>query len=563
MDSLSALELTINLKAPVLISGSVGDENMVASEDYIAGSALLGAFAAAYLTKNKIKNLNQERNEFIKFSDLFISNKVSFLNGYPVTENGKRMLPMPLSIKYEKGMNQDAKDEFFDTQLTNYKHKTGYCYIEPDTTNNHGLVFERLSVGKQYQFHHQRTNQSVGRSATGEIFNYESILGNQIFKSLIVGPSYLLNELKHLVDTYGKIIRLGRSRNTQYGKAEITIGGMQDYNGEVAYMHNKDNDPHILTITLTSDIILLNDNGHAETNIRLFLMTLGFKEELINSLLHQKNQDIEKIKSYFRTKIVESYNAAWKARTPSHTAFIKGSCFKFILTKDEYEQLRIPIESILKNGIGLRRNEGYGRFVVNWQCGPITDKAVNVQISKPKTAPMTVQDIFKRLIKAQLIERTKAKAAYFVNKFCDKSENKSQPTSTQLHKLRRFARDSGNYMFFHDKLEQMPKSAKDRLKSIKYSEGSIWEFLNSDPTAWLNFVDAKDFMLERKENTEDANHTERDNLQEFLDAADLHEMLNDQALHNEIFLVFYDNFFTLYDKKLKTNSAEAQEGNND
>ncbi len=591
-NTLYQLPLTIELKAPTLFANTVGDENMICSVDYIPGSVLLGAFAGMYIKKHGSVD-HSDTDKFSQFATLFLKDQVRFLNGYiqiektiqpdseetefnqePVTVY-KRSLPVPLSIQYGKKEKAPAEEKLFrqakgengklELVTFNYllkepsemtensdspqngveptKYYGGYCLLE---TDGELLTITTANVARQYQIHHKRTNQRAGRSTDAEIYNYESILPRQIFKAIVVGPNEKLNELKTLLQENDNIMRLGRSRHTQYGNAEVIAGNIKPYQDETDFLQTTRSLKNQFILTCTSDVVF----DQSITKICIEEIT-----QMIKTALSPKDTDLKCLNAFFKINTVERYNATWKARTPSQFYLVKGSCFVFELNPGMNNDFESAFEKIQQNGIGLRRNEGYGRVLINWQGLPLAEdfegKTNTLEEPEGGVAPDTVLPLLQGLLKQWLVEKAQVYASKIVEKETD-DKGFTKLTSTQLNKLKRMALDAKDFSDFKPKIGQLTN--KGDLENIYFQNMSFYNFLCFDHFACLkesNWIENdKDTMFSFKI-IEHSNNN--DELKKILKHANSTAFLQNAKLQKSLFQTFYDTLFTLLDKSTNKN----------
>jgi len=558
-DTMKRLDYDIILDSPLLISSTAGDENMIGTEDYITGAALLGAFAKMWIDDFKAvknKELSENEDEYQEFFHMFLSGDLMFLNGYPV-KNGTMLQPVPLSIQYKKGHNEDAMDLMFADKKER-KHNGGFCRLyHKDET----LCFEKHSVDKQYQMHHERTNQKAGRSADGEIYNYESITPRQLFCSAVIGKDTDVQIFQQKIGVGVKRIRLGRSKTTQYGGATIAFSSIKAFEEIATTKDEKEISKKTLSLTFLSDVIILNDVG--ETEVKKDILEKTLQKELGDNELR-----IEK--SFMRAKTVESYVSVWKARRPSQAAFEKGSCFQVSFGKTT-DKIKEKIKELEFKGLGLRRNEGYGRVVFNWQSGQITDvtekqkkKNQNELLANPPNiAPKAVQTIFQDIVTNWLVELARSVAA---NRAISFAESRKKPTATQLHKLRHFALYAENYNKFKTLLEAMKNNTStDKLKEIKDKKDTLWEFIKKDHFARIGEIELDSLSCKPDDKFEMNMYDQirkgfpenkSTGKKQFLKYAGFESLVKKEEIKALLFREFYDTFFSLLDKRIKTEEKE-------
>jgi|GEM_PF-388480 len=575
------LNYVIRLKAPVLITGSVGDENMALSEDYLSGTSLLGFFANLYL---KTTRLDKPAHEDENFKSWFLSNDLRFLNGYKMIEEKqgddiipRRTLPIPKSIQFKKTAEKTGSEEPLEkifrlpaenkapdadrNQEEETKAREGYCLLT-------GRVFEKVSIGvfeqatveKHHHFHHQRTDQVLGRSDAGEIFNYEHLNAGQEFMAAITGNGAALKKFEQWL--VAKIFaggnriltgRLGRSKNTQYGLVELDFS----IAGEPAEVHAPDqfdaldkNDPQI-TLTLLSHAILLNEYGQAAVEEKWLLQALAAALTKNGAPIAAAELEIEN--RFVRAAGVENYVAVWKARKPSVFALEMGSCFliriKGHFGETKSQQLKTVLRMVEREGIGIRRNEGFGRVAINWQQ------------KREKLNNMTKErnDARKELLKknapgGDLPAPVKKIFAAALQDYCEQTVRKlavkkleefpATLSGSQIGRLQRFAETARDETRFKELLKALAKPAREGLEKNRSSQTTLLEFLESDHLVTENGELYKALIKAA------AKH------QTFFATAGYDPLANDKKA--EWFKIYMTTFFAMMSKKAKSAKKEGQ-----
>jgi CRISPR-associated protein Csx10 len=476
---LQQLTYTIRLLSPVLITGSVGDENIITSEDYLTGTALLGMFANLYLQK---AGLNGNAHTDPDFKSWFLSGDLRFLNGYKCNDQGRRALPVPLSLQFLKSGEITPVDLLFADSAAPTKHHAGYCLLQDGS-------FEQVAVNMQINFHHQRTNPLVGRSLNSEIFNYESINPAQAFVAGIIGEQADLEKFR---DRMGRRVfygRLGRSKSTQYGKVEIDF--LHSAIGKINETRPGDNgvalqeDEPIFTLTLLSHLILPNEYGQASASVPVLQDRLRHEFKAEGLALTESQLILER--SFARTVDIENYLAVWKARRPAAAALCKGSCFRFRLAGLERSALQnagLTLRRLQEQGLGLRRNEGFGRLAINWQTEEklknVTKERETEQRKKlgaqPEAEPPEMaKQIFRATLRDHLAEQARQLAMQKLEMFA------SLPSGALISRLQSLAERAQSEQEFKSLMARLRDTAKAQLRRCRAKDNSqtLLEFLES------------------------------------------------------------------------------------
>lgn len=475
--ALKQLSYKITLLSPVLITSTVGDENISMSEDYLSGTSLLGMFARGYIKKKNLQNAAHENDKFKKW---FLSDALRFLNGYITSHAGLRSLPIPMSVQFTKGGATDTSKAppfecLFHDPESETTHKDGFCVL-----NSNGI--EIVSPNKQHHFHHERTNQLIGRSEDALIFNYECLLPFQTFAALVVGTE---NELDAFLKEFGDkpfTARLGRSKNTEYGHVQIQFDTEThdvDELHEKAEIDLEDTDGEF-TLTCLSHMLLVDEWGESAVSNTILIESV--EREILRYLRQITGESARELpanfltieKSYLRSVDIENYVSVWKARKPSVSAFRMGSCFRIKVNSNVdagiFSHLPDLLRRLQQEGIGLRRNEGFGRIAINWQQdaghnGRITNVTEKRREIRKKTAssppdgspPPLARQILRDAYYAHLLRRAGEKAVERLEQF------RNLPPGSQISRLQAIAETAADERDFIKKVGFLQRTARDKL----------------------------------------------------------------------------------------------------
>ncbi|MCD4786100.1 MAG: hypothetical protein K8T10_19945 [Candidatus Eremiobacteraeota bacterium] len=447
---------------------------MTSTFDYIPGSCILGVLAWRYL---RFAADNGEPDEY--FKKFFISGELIFEPAFFCIEhydNLKPLVPVPFSFEKEKDLTDPI--EVYDRLIINEKSRNILKHIDekyflPGKT----LIFD--SPSRRINFHNAR-NRVTGTSNDGDIFNYESIEPEMIFEGIIAGNK---DDLEKLLEKVGLTednkqhsfdIRLGRSKHTQYGKAEFT------FLDDPPILFNKNSDDmsfedDIFTITLISPTILKNENGFSESTPKRF-------REILQTALGLSKEEI-KLESAFSKKVdIENFIGVWRLPRPSETALDKGSCFRFKLsdkTKSKRDEIAASLKQIRQEGIGERSGEGFGRLAVNLQKVEEYQRDNNLEFWKrnnktpkpPGDMPKNIKSIFDTIIKNELIRYFKSQAETSAYLFA--GDKDKIPTNSLLNRIdaliMRLKKEKNKILpeQVKSQVNKLRKPAKDQLKGCK------------------------------------------------------------------------------------------------
>lgn len=335
---MNALAITLTFKTPILLTSVAnGDENSARTLNYIPGGTLRGLLISRYMTQNNISSDALLADETAR--RLFFSNDVKYLNAYPADNNDKRYLPVPVSLRQEKG--QYEKGLIYDFTFTKKegqteKYKDLFCL--PD-----GNKLIGITPGKTMSVH--IGGETRGRVKKGEsaVFKYQALESGQKFQAAILAGSEDLKILHSLLPD-GEILNLGGSRSAGYGQAMASCKKLSNW--QEAEPQNMDDDEIILT--LLADALLRNKFGQPTLDLDLALSA-------------QLGRDIHG-RAFHNATLAGGFNRRWSLPLPLMPALGMGSVWVYpAKTFTEAE-----LDKIQHDGIGERRNEGFGRVAVNW-----------------------------------------------------------------------------------------------------------------------------------------------------------------------------------------------------
>ncbi|MFN3479885.1 MAG: hypothetical protein ACK415_05820 [Thermodesulfovibrionales bacterium] len=439
------LEYTIKTQSPVIIAKNSGDPNMIATEEYITGSSILGAIADLYIQKKGI-NADAHRDRF--FRDCFIEGAIIFTNAY-ISEDAVStpVIPTPFSLHRVKN-DIDTKTcyDLLFKDVSEIDKGTayigGFCSIT-------GSLIKTYNVKRSLNFHHER-DYSKGSTKAGIIFNYESIDAGQTFKGMLLSKEQ--EQLQRLVETFNNPLELaiGKSRAVQYGKIRIEFSSLTTFSAaNTDYDADED-----IPLTFISPAIIYNDYGFSTADVNFLQTALG--------------KDVEIKRAFVRSETYEGYNSIWRLKKPSEVCISAGSCMLIKASSEAMERLKV----LEFTGIGRRTNEGFGRFVLGLQQN---NGELNIESYKEKSrkkpntpVPKEVKIILKNLIQKHHIKTASVKALEDAEKF---SRN-NPPTKSLVSKLEAMIQHDGKMY-----IEELRQTAKNKLENCNNDKETLKVFL--------------------------------------------------------------------------------------
>ena len=468
------LRYRLKLITATVMPVSDGDPNTVVSRQDIPGSHLWGIAAWCYL--NEANRTAAAPN----FRDAFLKGSLRFLTAYPeAIDTQQRLIPIPHSIRKSKN-NETPYDLVADKPQNDPTKRLDRRYTK---FGSDGI--ETQSVKTERNYHHARatSDRRKGRALGAEVpdggalFTYQAIQPKQTFQGAVLGSESDLAELKTWVQS-PKAVHIGRSRSAQYGEAEFEwiddvpqeLTNIAEWNGFTT-SQAPTNLKKCLIITTLSPLLAVNEKGHPDTCFPV--------HELTNALGLSDTSAPKLVSSFTRTETISGYHTHLRLPRQQWQAIAAGSVFEFELEQDLTDEKLLELE---RNGLGLRKGEGFGRIAVNRQNNlhlgskekPLDDpKNANSPERPDAEIPLNLLEILKQVVQTYCVEEMQKYAREIAGELA--AEHKI-PRNALLGRLRLFLR--------HEKpvesLEKLRKPAMGQLTNyqINMSECHFFDLPN-------------------------------------------------------------------------------------
>ena len=353
-----ALTFMLELKEPLLMTAIEGDPNSAVSLPYVPGSALRGALVGRYLADTDGDDLAADAEA----RKLFFDAQTRYLNAYPVDSMGRRTLPTPNAWKKRKGDTGDAYDVY---DLSVAPEPQGiYDEWQPKPEDSpfcriDGGNVDLYKIERQVNIHTMRdpvAGRALGDEGQGAVFRYEALAPGQILAGVILCPDEkVADRLQELLEK-DETLLLGGSQSAGYGLAIIMEATKQQKDDWQETAHDPNPPAGRLTLTLLSDAILRDVTGQYTA----FLTPEILAESLGVTLT------LDRTRTFVKTGVVGGFNRKWGLPLPQTPVARAGSVFTFEVGKADIPAERL--KTLLEEGIGERRDEGFGRVAVNWHA---------------------------------------------------------------------------------------------------------------------------------------------------------------------------------------------------
>lgn len=319
---------TLSLKEPFILTGrEIG--NYVEVRDSIQGSTVRGAMIEHFA---KSKDVSLEDLLCIEASDAIsgdISLASKFITKYAIAGD-----------KIETDKIVDSRNEIED------KSKGKGVKLERKGTSILKAKGNEISIA---------INSQTKSVEDGMLFNSEYLQCDEKLIGDIILPEGLVDENKNYT------IYLGKMKSKGFGKAVITFGKYEkeraNLKARIEKLQKQANEK-ILTFDLQSDLILPFNT--------IYNVGEQFKSLIGNSKEISEIKFIEN-KSYINTGKLGGYNIINNIRKVDELVITRGSVLTYEI--DDFNSILPKLEEIEEKGLGLRKNEGFGRVKISSERG--------------------------------------------------------------------------------------------------------------------------------------------------------------------------------------------------
>lgn len=451
---MTALTYRLRLLEPVLISQIAGgEENSAIGLYFVPGSAVRGVLADRYLQRHPTADPGSDPT----FRQLFLDGSVCFLNAYPWREE-TRTLPTPLSWMAEKEWaERDAATvydwaRYPDQRLEHPKAPAGtFCSV---TENEAALCSPTRHINV-----HITLNNVNERTDANQVYRYEALAADEVLGGAIIVDDPALARLLAELLTVGDL-SLGGAHLAGYGRAQV-LDSAEDAHWKEYAAEETPSDQE-LVVTLLSDAVVRGPSGQYDGDVNAALAAL------------LGNTSLRPLRVFERIHQVGGYNRKWSLPLPQAWAAQMGSVYVYPAGTFDPAQSA----TVVSNGIGERRAEGFGRVAINWQARKElhTRKAQAERLSPAAALTASsrtiAQDMADRRLRL-LLERTLVEAV------SNTSIRLPRPQNAQLARLRSAVQQAlvaGDIRPVTAHLEQL-KGARDQFERARVGEAALLHWI--------------------------------------------------------------------------------------
>ena len=337
--------------------------------DYIPGSAIMGALASKIYSEST-PDIITMADELFQKNEAFFSNCLPL---FPLNDNPSKLaraLPVPLCLHTAKNdagkrINRSAENNTLDKTIQWKQIRTGY--ITDSFSDFSSNTVEKSAITRT------AIDSSTYTAQEGKLFTQEFIHKGQSFLGYVECDDSFKSIIMQLFDD--KVIRLGRSRGSEFGRAQIKMIEAKD---------------------ISSNYLPVPDSKHlfiwCISNIEFYDTEYGIPTAVPradNIIGMQIKAEFNASRSFIRTENVRNFNRKRGGFDGEKILVKAGSIICFDLQSPLSKEDLIKIQ---QKGIGLNRQQGYGEIIVNPDWINKVDLA-NAQFETPIAVPKKILEI--------------------------------------------------------------------------------------------------------------------------------------------------------------------------
>lgn len=454
----------------VKLSKTVNQIDFEGSLDYIRGSSVRGAYISKYISSSGKDDVNNDENRF-----KFLAGGIKFLNAYPVCNDDRSI---PAFKCYFASKDDIKKDEnrfkivsILDSDIENLKPiNANFFYFN-------SIFYEKINVKKTSHLH-------INTTGKNKLFRYDAIKSNQIFKGIIKVEKEEFAQ--DIIDTLNNLeVYIGGSKGSGYGKCYIYDMCIENINPELSLCENWFFSDSIYIVAL-SDIIYRAETGEYKSYI---------DEEFLKNKFGINDGELKYENGCVEVKDISSYNNKWNCRLPHIKGISAGSILKYNTTGNiDIEK----IKALMDEGIGERKQDGYGRILVLSDLSKESELENEVTFEKKENIPIIdeKEKKDKELIEEILTSIVKNRVKSSINEIVLKINKNIKETQSNSQ--------WGNFKdLFEDMMYLNSEEGKEKYKVFieKFSNKQSSNLYEFERIKYRNSESFKNFLYEFIENS--------------------------------------------------------------
>ncbi len=380
------LRVLARLDEPLIIAQRAAAGNRFRTQPLIPGKTLRGALAARAAERFDL----EDEATYDAFVDLFLRGGVDFPVLYPLRRVNGSFYPAaplprdgfgckvyrdhPVQWGTQKGQIQECAK--CGNPVKGVRGAFSSLREEP----------ERFEPETRSEMH-IRVDPQSGRVAEGQLFEYEALEAGQYFAGELTCADEeaweLLQTLASLEEEADVELRLGKATRRGYGKVTLWLEPWDDENPvwiQQPLAERVDEGADELTLTLLTDAIVTDAWGRFVT---------GFDSEWLSEALGFDVQVVEG-RDFAATHLVDGFNTQLRLPHWRDVALAAGSTARLKVMEEPKGGLLEALARIEREGLGRRRNEGYGRVAFDHPLYDAQETLTGTRVTIPEAIDFAI-----------------------------------------------------------------------------------------------------------------------------------------------------------------------------
>jgi CRISPR-associated protein Csx10 len=387
------LRVLLRADEPLLVARRAEAGNQFETLESIPGSVLRGALAWRVARRAAKKLGDDDSDEYKNFVDLFFRDAIRFSpllpvevsysdrhHGHPTIPAPRDLLTCELHPGYESDINDRGHGVWSKTWDDDVPDQCGQCAQPDDARGTVGTKVKLRPIGgflplnraglttrfrsRQTVEMHIRIHPRTGRVRAGDLFGYVSLEPGQYFVGEITCTDRSIWQiLRQVADLkpVGQVneLRLGRACRRGHGKASVLLQEADKSPWQGPSLAERVTDANKVVLTLLSDAIVTDPWGRF---VRGFDAT-WLEREL--ALPDQVVVTVDPARCFSGVRPVDAFNAKLGLPRTRDVALVAGSSVRLSFSGVGLGELQASLARVEAQGIGLRRDEGFGRVAFN------------------------------------------------------------------------------------------------------------------------------------------------------------------------------------------------------
>ena len=395
-----SLQLTLTPTEYLRVSAVKVANNFLDAYDFLPGSSVRGAVARTFALSSHCP----QRWEDKEFRQAFLKQPALFTEFYP-TNASVPAKPIPLSVRTckrfpgfrhitkeeaereGKQQSHGAKDILIAATIIRLLRKAGipaaledrckYCSSMLKELGGYYINTTTPVEGVAHRMHTKTAiNRQRGTSAEGQLYSYELVNAKlehlESQRPRFIGKLVNLTPAlyQHLQSLNGQFLLIGGARLRGYGKVKLTVESLPS---DEQLQEWKERMEKMTNLVRTPVLEIISETGRKDLESRIFFsLTLisdlmlpptNWEQELVKEVKTRLgiDQELTLELAICLTGCRGGYNEAMGMRKELMPVIVRGSAFLFSFYQEDKGNILNAIPALLQQGMGLRREEGFGR----------------------------------------------------------------------------------------------------------------------------------------------------------------------------------------------------------